>query len=121
MLKVTANGNNRLDLEFSGKIDSEEMSSVLDEMVELSANFKDGKMLYRIGEFRMPTLGAIGVEFSRMPQLFRMMGRIKRIAVICDQDWIQTIDEIEGKLIPSLEIKSFDLDEADKAEQWLAD
>jgi len=28
--------------------------------------------------------------------------------------------EIEGTLIPGLEIKAFDLDEADEAERWLA-
>ncbi len=120
MLSVTSNSSNRLDIEFSGKIDSAEMSAALDKMVELSADFDDGLLLYRIGKFEIPTLGAIGVELSRMPQLFRLLGRISKVAVICEQEWLQTIAEIEGKLIPNLEIKAFDLDDEDDAEEWLA-
>ena len=30
------------------------------------------------------------------------------------------VSELEGKLFPGLEIKAFELDEADKAEAWLA-
>lgn len=58
-----ANVANRLDLDFSGQIDSEQMSRALDEMVELAADFENGKLLYRIGEFQLPTMGAIGVNY----------------------------------------------------------
>ncbi|MFN3164778.1 MAG: STAS/SEC14 domain-containing protein [Pseudohongiellaceae bacterium] len=120
MLKITAVNPERIDLDFSGQIDSEEMSRVLDELVELSANFNNGKMLYRIGEFRLPTMGAIGVEFSRMPKLFRMLGRFSKCAVVCDQKWLQNVAELEGKVIPGLEIKAFDHSEEAAAEAWLA-
>ena len=121
MYNITAVSPDRIDLDFSGKLDSAEMSQLLDELIDLTANFKHGTMLYRIGEFQMPTLSAIGVELSRMPQLIRMLGRISKVAVVCNQDWLQKASELEGKLIPNLEIKAFDLDEETEAEAWLAD
>jgi hypothetical protein len=48
-----------------------------------------------------------------------MVQKIDRIAVVCDQTWIQTGAEIEGKLIPGLEMKSFDLDKENEAAEWL--
>ncbi|WP_336622630.1 MULTISPECIES: hypothetical protein [unclassified Agarivorans] len=33
---------------------------------------------------------------------------------------MQTISELEGKLIPGLSIKAFDMNQVDQAELWLA-
>lgn len=63
MFQVTSNGPNRLDLEFSGKLDSNEMKTALDDLISKSQDIEHGKMFYRIQDFDIPTLGAIGVEF----------------------------------------------------------
>jgi hypothetical protein len=120
MYKVEANGPNRLDLEFGGKIDSDEMKAALDEMISKSENIENGRMLYRMKDIDMPTLGAMGVEFSRLPELFRMAKKFDRAAVLSDKKWIQVIGEIEGALFPGLDIRSFDYDEVAEAEAWLA-
>jgi hypothetical protein len=39
--------------------------------------------------------------------------------VVSDAGWIRTAAEIEGALIPSLEIKSFPVGAEDRAEDWL--
>jgi hypothetical protein len=120
MFTIVRKGNHRLDVEFGGKLDSADMKVALDALVEKSSGIEHGRILYRIGEFDFPTLGAIGVELSRLPELFRLMRRFDRIAVIARQEWVQKASEIEGALIPGLEIKGFDLDEIDDAEAWLA-
>ncbi len=74
-------------------------------------------MLYRIDDFALPTLGAIGVEMSRLPELFELIGKFDRSAVLAEKKWIQSASELEGALIPGLTIKTFDLDE--EAEAWL--
>lgn len=119
MLNITKVDGNRLDVEFGGKIDSAQMTAVLDEMFAALADMEHGLLLYRIGILEMPTMGAIGVELANLPKIFRMIRKIDRIAVVCDQDWIQAWAEIEGKLIPGVEMKSFDLDEEDEALGWL--
>ena len=120
MFRVTPNGPNRIDIEFSGKVDSDEMKMALDQLISEAEGIEHGRMLYRIGDFKFPTLGAIRVELSRLPELFRLIGNFDRAAVLADKAWIKKISELEGALIPGLKIKAFDPDEEAQAEAWLA-
>ena len=121
MFRVVPNGPNRIDIEFGGKLDSDDMKAALDELFSKAEAIEHGRMLYRIGDFELPTLGAIGVELSRLPQLFKLIRKFDRAAVLTSKKWVQTASEIEGSLIPGLKIKAFNLDEEAKAEAWLAD
>ncbi len=119
MFKVIPNGPNRLDIEFSGKLNSDQMKLALDEFVSKSKGIEHGKMLYRIDDFEIPTLGAIGIELSRLPELFKVIRRFDRAAVLADKGWVRSVSEIEGALIPGLEIKAFHRNNQAEAEAWL--
>ena len=67
----------------------------------------------------MPTLGAIGVELSKLPRLFGLIRKFDRVAVLANQHWVQKVSEIEGFFMPGLEIKAFDRDAKEEAEAWL--
>ncbi len=121
MFSVTPNGPNRLDLVFNGKLDSTAMRTALDELVAKSEGIEHGRMLYTVGEFDFPTLGAIGVELSRLPELFRMIARFDRCAVIADKAWVRNVSELEGLLVPVLEIRAFSPGQEAEAEAWLAE
>ncbi len=121
MLKITKPSPNRVDLELNGPLDSESMASGLDELIEKSEDVKHGRMLYTITDFSMPSIGAIGVEMQRLPKLFGLLGKFDRCAVICDESWLRTAAEIEGKLFPGIDIKSFQTNEVEEAEKWLAE
>jgi hypothetical protein len=120
MFKVTQNGKNRLDIQLSGKLNSEEMTVALDELVSKSEGIENGTMLYDIIDFHIPSLGAIGIELSRLPSMFGLMKKFVRAAVLSDKTWIQKVSELEGALIPGLEIKAFDRDQKEAAEAWLS-
>ena len=120
MFKVVQNGTNRLDITMSGKLNSEEMKGALDELVSKSVNIKDGKLLYDVIDFHLPSLGAIAIEFSRLPTMFGWIRRFRRAAVLADKTWIKKISELEGALVPGLEIKAFDRDQKIEAETWLS-
>lgn len=119
MFKVTLNSVNRLDIELSGKLDSDEMKTALDELVSKSENIENGKMLYDIVEFHLPSLGAIGIEFSRFPSMFKLMKKFDRAAVLTDKAWLKKASELEGILFPGLEVKAFNRDQREEAEAWL--
>ncbi len=121
MFKVTSNGANRLDIELSGKLDADEMKIALDELVDKSKDIENGRMLYEIIDFHLPSLGAIGVELSRLPELFGLVKRFDRVAVLTDKTWLKKASELEGMLYPSLEIKAFDRNQKAVAEAWLSD
>ena len=120
MFKVTQNGTNRLDIEMSGKLNTEDMKIALDELVSKSQNIENGKMLYEIIDFHFPSLGAIGVELARLPKMFRLMKKFDRAAVLSDKTWLKKVSELEGFLFPGLEIKAFDRDQKAQAEAWLS-
>jgi hypothetical protein len=120
VFKVTLQDENRVDIELSGKLTSEDMKAALDELIFKSVNIEDGRMLYTISDFDFPSVGAIGIELSRFPELLRLMNKFQRCAVLADQKWIKNISELEGHLLPGLEIKAFNLNEKAVAEAWLA-
>lgn len=119
MFKVEQNGTNRLDIQLSGKLDTEEMSIALDELVSKSENIENGKMLYDVVDFHLPSLGAIAIEFSRLPSMFSFIKKFDRAAVLSEKSWIKKVSELEGMLIPGLEIKAFGRDQKEEAEAWL--
>ena len=119
MFKIERHGENRLDIEMSGKLDSEGMATALDELVEKSEGIEDGKMLYDVIDYQLPSFGALTIELYRMPRMFGLIKKFRRAAVLSDKAWLKTISELEGKLIPGLEIRAFDREERAAAELWL--
>lgn len=119
MFQVSRTGDNRVDAEFAGKLDSDAMRALIDQLLQASEGIEHGRMFYRVGSFEWPTLGAIGVELSRIPQLLGLIRRFERVAVVADQQWLRKLSEIEGALIPGLEIKAFDSTREADAEAWL--
>lgn len=120
MLKITKSAPNRLDLELQGKITTEDMQEILDEFITLSKEMEHGKILYTIYDFDFPSMDAIMVKLSRLPELLGLLKRFDRMAIVTNKTWLQKAAEFEGFLIPGLEIKAFDLDEKAQAQAWLA-
>lgn len=121
MFKVTRIGTNRLEIEMSGKLNSDGMQIALDELVNKSRDIEKGKMLYDVIDFHLPSLKAIAIEFSRLPSMFGFIKKFDRAAVLCDKNWIKKISEFEGMLIPGLEIKAFNRDQKNEADAWLSE
>lgn len=121
MLKITKPSANRVDIELEGTLDAETMRAALDDLIAKSEEVTGGRMLYRVTDFSLPTLGALGVELQRLPKLFALMSKFERCAVLSDTGWLRTAAEIEGAVIPGIAIKSFELHEAEAAEAWLAE
>ena len=120
MFKVRPNGKNRLDIELSGKLNAEDMKIALDELVSKSKEVENGKMLYEIIDFNLPSLGAIALELSRFPAMLELMKKFDRAAVLTDKIWLKTVSELEGVFFPGLKIKAFDRDQKAEAEAWLS-
>lgn len=120
MFTVTKNGANRLDIEVGGKLDSAAMKLGLDDLLAKAEGIEKGRMFYRIREFDFPSLGALGVEFSRLPKLFGLLRQFDKVAVVSGQSWIRSASEIEGAVIPGMDIKAFEPGDEAAAEAWLA-
>jgi hypothetical protein len=119
MMTIKKTAANRIAIDWVGAIDSREMGVALDDLVTKSADVIDGQLLYKIHDFEMPSMGAIAAEFARMPQLFGLLMKFDRCAVLSDTPWLRTAAEMEGAIFPMLTIKSFELDEEEDAKRWL--
>ncbi|MEM9579501.1 MAG: STAS/SEC14 domain-containing protein [Pseudomonadota bacterium] len=119
MITVTKPSDTRVDVELKGGIDANIMSAGLDRLMEVSEGMTGGTMLYTITEFEMPTIGALGIEFARIGQLFGLISKFDRCAVVSDSGWIRTAAEVEGALIPGMQIKAFEMRDRAAAETWL--
>jgi len=119
MFQIKRTGEQRVDIVMSGKLDSEGMRKALDELVENCEGISHGKMLYDVVDFHLPTLSAITIEFARLPKMLGLISRFSKAAVLADETWLKKISELEGKLIPGLQIKAFDRSDKTAAVQWL--
>jgi len=119
MFKVQKASPDRVDIELSGKLDTDSMKVALDELVRETEGIENGRMLYDVVDFHLPSLGAIAVELSRLPSMLGLIKRFNRAAVLTDKAWIQQVSEFEGKLFSGLEIKAFARDQRSDAEEWL--
>lgn len=120
MFIVKPTGENRLDIQMSGKLEAPEMARALDELAAAAAGIEHGVMLFDVVDYHLPSLAAIGVELARLPALIRLINRFDRAAVLTDKTWLKRASELEGALYPGLEIKAFDRDRKAEAELWLA-
>jgi len=120
MFTVVKNGKNRLDIELNGKLDADSMQVALDEILSESKSIENGVMLYIITNFQLPTLGAIAIEFSRLPSMLSLIKKFTRIAVLTDKEWLKKASEWEGLFFPNLEIKAFDVTQKEEALAWLS-
>lgn len=120
MMNVTKPAANRVDITLRGSLNAEDMRDGLDQLIAVSQGVAQGLMFYEIKDFAMPTIGAFAVEMSRLPKLFGLLGKFKKCAVLSDIGWLRAAAEVEGKLLPGLELKSFAEADRDAAEAWLA-
>jgi len=120
MFRIERTARDRVDIEMSGKLDDESMRQALDEIVATTADIENGKMLFDVIDYHLPTVSAIRIEFARLPSMLGLMKKFNRAAVLTDKRWLKTISELEGLFFPNLEIKAFPRDERDAAEAWLS-
>ena len=120
MFTVKRHSENRLDIEMSGRLDSEAMKIALDELVSQSSDIEDGTMLYDVVDFHLPSLSAIAIEFSRLPSMLGFLKKFRRAAVLTDKAWLRKVSELEAIFYPGLEIRAFDREQREAAETWLS-
>ncbi|WP_306148871.1 MULTISPECIES: STAS/SEC14 domain-containing protein [unclassified Roseibium] len=119
MLAIKKQEGDRVFVHLRGPLNADLMQAGLEDLIEAAEDLANGTMLYVIDDFEWPTAGALAVEFKMMPNLLKLLGKFRKCAVLCDSGWIRKVAEIEGMLIPGLEIKSFVSKDREAAENWL--
>lgn len=104
-----------------GKVEKADMEMVFDEIERKTA---DGQRLKVYAEIRNMSIGdltqeAMKEEVRRLFKHPRMLVDFNKAVVVTDIGWIRKAFDIECALIPTLTGKSFSVDEAAAALEWL--
>lgn len=81
MFDVVQKDINRLEITMGGKLNSEQMKTALDQLVTKSKTIEKGTLLFDLVDFHLPTLGAIAIEFSRVPNHVWMDKKIQTCSI----------------------------------------
>lgn len=121
MIQQLALGNEKvMAWRIEGKIDQAEYGSVI-KTLENKMDTSDKLNVY-VEVPKMPgiTLPAIwdGVK-SGLANLKKYNNRLNKVAVVTDKEWLQTMSEIENRIFPGIDERSFSMEEAEEAKRWI--
>lgn len=117
MIDVTLHDPNHIELTATGRIEGPQMQAALDKLIALCEPLDHVTYLAVMTDITMPAGAALTAEIARLPKLMGLLRKIDKAALIANQGWLRTAAEIEGKLIPNLEIRCFE--DVATARAWL--
>jgi len=106
-------------MSITGNIKPESMTQGLDWIHELDAEDDDFNLRIDMAQGEFDDLAAISAEFKRVATVLRHSKSAKKCALMTDSMFLRNSAKVEGAVIPGLEVRTFDLDEATPAERWL--
>lgn len=120
MLTITPLSSRALEAVAEGALTREDVPRALDKL----AAFIDqaGGKIDILADVRGTPdihLDMIVEELKRIPDLFRMVRGIDRVAVIADLAWVRALTRIESALIPGIHYEVYEREEAAHARAWL--
>ncbi len=119
MYKVHTPVDGILCLDLSGRLDAAQIRGALEELMHRAGDGTAARLMMRFEEVKAPTLGAVAPEVRRLPELARFLRRIRRAAIISDQDWIREQARAQAALMPDIKIRSFRPAQDSEAEAFL--
>jgi len=119
MLNITKPKPDQIDISIAGKIEADEMRAGLDQLLAFTEGMTGGKMLYKIDDFDLLSMGALAVEMRYLPKLFGLLKHIDRVALLSNTEWVKKAARVEGTIFPGLTIETYILHEVSVAQTWL--
>ena len=120
MFKVEAPRDGILRLEMSGRLDAAQMRGALNAVIARMRETPAERVMLRLREIDVRTRGCLDDEARGKPELQQCFRRIRRAAVVSDQDWIRDQARVQAGLSPGVAIRGFAISAQDEAEAFLA-
>jgi hypothetical protein len=120
--EIDLQSNNTLGFRVAGKVDKETIQSAIDRVkLELKSSSKLSIYL-EVAELEGMTAGAfkerIAFSFSHLMEISK---KVKKVALVTNIDWLKKLANGLYHLNPMIKEKSFPMEEAEKAKQWLSE
>ncbi|GAB3792550.1 SpoIIAA family protein [Virgibacillus kimchii] len=102
-------------VEINGKLTAEDARSVDDHAGELYGDKSDFNILAIFKELEGTTIKSL---LKGMKVDMKRWNQMKKFAVVSEKDWVENASKA-GKILPGITVEYFEMDEVEKAWQWL--
>ncbi|RPD98729.1 STAS/SEC14 domain-containing protein [Aureibaculum marinum] len=116
--KLTSlNLNTTVSLTISDGIDSETINKTYKKLRTIIDQNENVNLLMQIEDVN--GIESIKLFFDNLGDKWYVLRHLRKYALITNNDWVENIIEIAGMLTPKVEMKQFDMDEKEKAIDWI--
>jgi len=119
MISYTSLSPRALEAVVEGRVTKEDIREAFSRMAELMDANDKVDMLADVRAGVHIELAAIGEEMRHLSQVGRMLAKMDRVALVADQAWIRAAGRIESHLLPSIDYRVFDRDQAAEARAFV--
>ncbi len=119
MLEVLPAAAHVVAMRVSGRIDTDDIERGIAAVDEALAHQDRIALFVEIAMSGMSP-GALARDLGYGLRHLRELHRFARMAVVTEQDWVRRIVQIQGRVLPQIEIRTFALGERDEALTWVA-
>ena len=119
MISYTALSPRALEAVVQGDITKDDVREAFERLDALMAGADKVDMLADVREGVHLELAAIGEELRHLSHVGRMLAQMDRVALVADQAWIRAIARVESHLLPTIDYRVFERDQAAEARAFV--
>ncbi|MGO4573291.1 STAS/SEC14 domain-containing protein [Microvirga sp. 2TAF3] len=119
MLEILSTSEHVVALRVSGHVDRADIERGITAVEDALARQEHIALYVEIGMSGM-TPGAFARDLGYGLQHLRELRRFARMAVVTEQEWVRRIVQVQGRVLPQIEIRIFTPGERDEALTWVA-
>ena len=106
-------------LTVTGAPTQDELKSVNDWFDELQSKYEDIPLYLEIPKMHFDGLGDLRQSFLGIAHIMRGMEQVERCAVVTDSPFLRSTAQVEGAVLPNMDVGAFGITELARAEDWL--
>ena len=106
-------------LSVTGTPTKDELDAVMAWFDELQAQYQDIPLYLEMPKMHFDGLGDMRKAFFGLAHIMRGMEDIEKCAVVTDSPFLRSTAQVEGAVLPNMDVDTFGIVELAEAEQWL--
>ena len=118
MIEIIPSPDHVAAIRMRGTIGAEQFDAAISEIEGKLSGREEIGVVVDLGGFEGITSEALGRDLKYAFDKMGELHRFKRVAYITDKDWIEAAATVSDSVLPQIELRVFDTQEADEAMAW---
>ena len=106
-------------LTVTGTPTQDELKAANDWFDALQSQYEDIPLYLEIPKMHFDGLGDIRKTFLGLAHIMRGMEQVEKCAVVTDSPFLRSTAQIEGSVLPNMDVDAFPIVDLARAEEWL--